>query len=89
MTDLGLAHELLELGPDDVDVDRDAGVLEREQADAQAALDELRPVVGRALGQERGERRVVDDEAVDDDAVAVEADTRRRCRSGPARPDGA
>ena len=63
MTDLGLAHELLELGPDDVDVDGHAGVLEREQADPKAALDEGRPVVGRALGQERGEGPVVDDEA--------------------------
>ena len=48
----GLAHELLELAPDDVDVDRDAGVLEREEADPNGPLDELRPVVGRALGQE-------------------------------------
>ena len=49
--------ELLELGPHDVDVDRDAGVLEGEQADPQGALDERRAVVGRALGEERGERR--------------------------------
>ena len=73
---LGLAHELLELGPHDIDVDRDAGVLEREQADPQGALDEVRPVVGRALGEERGERRVVDDEAIDDDPLALEADAR-------------
>ena len=37
---LGLADELLELGPDDIDVDRHAGVLEREQADPEGALDE-------------------------------------------------
>ena len=45
----GLADELLELGADDVDVDGDARVLEREQADAQGALDERpRSAAGRS-----------------------------------------
>ena len=52
---LGLADEALELGLHDIDVDGDAGVLEREEPDAQGALDERRPVVGRALGEECGE----------------------------------
>ena len=82
LTDLGLAEELLELGPDDVHVDRHAGVLEGEQADPHGPLDEVRAVVGRALGEERGERRVRDDEPVDDDPVALDPDARRRpaCR---------
>ena len=37
-------------------------------------------VVDRALGQERGERRVGEDEALDDDAVALEADPRGQRR---------
>ena len=57
---LGLADEPLELGLHDVDVDRDAGVLEREQADPQRPLDEGRAVVAGTLGQERGEPRVED-----------------------------
>ena len=76
MTDLGLAHELLELAPDDVHVDRDAGVLEREQADAHGAADEVRPVGRRPLGEERGEGRVLDGQAVDEDAVAIQPDAR-------------
>ena len=83
---LGLAQELLELGPDDVDVDRDAGVLEREQADPEGALDESGAVVGRSLGKERGERPVVDDEPVDDDPVGLDPDARSRAEaSGPSR----
>ena len=90
----GLAHQLLELGPHDVDVDRDAGVLERQQADPEATLEERRAVVGRALGKERGERPVVDDEPLDDDPLPVEADTRRGLgrvvggRDGADRTDG-
>ena len=75
----GLADELLELGPDDIDVDRDAGVLQREQADPDGPLDEVRPIRRRALGQERGEGRVADDQALDDDPVALEPDPGRRC----------
>ena len=85
----GLAHELLELGPDDVDVDRDAGVLEREQADPQARSTSAGAVVGRALGEERGERRVVDDEPLDDDPLALEADARPGSVGSSARRDGA
>ena len=94
LTDFGLAHELLELGPDDVHVDRDAGILERQQADPEPALEKGRPVVGRALGQERSERRIVDDEALDDDPLPVEADTSRGLgrvaggRDGADRKDG-
>ena len=70
----GLADELLELAADDVDVDRDARVLEREQADAQATRDEISPVGLRPLGQEGGQGRIVNSQAVDQDPVALEAD---------------
>ena len=55
---LGLAQELLELGPDDVHVDRHAGVLEREQADPDGPLDEVRR--DRRPGARRGRRRAPD-----------------------------
>ena len=90
---LGLADEPLELAADDVHVDGDAGVLEREQADAQGALDDGRAVVAGTVGQVRGERRVAEDEALDHDAVAVDADPggqRRRLggdRAGRERAD--
>ncbi len=86
----GLAHELLELAPDDVDVDRDAGVLEREQADPDGPADEVGAVGGRSLGEERGEGRVVDGQAVDEDPLAVEADPRpgNRIRDRSDRGDG-
>ena len=71
---LGLADHPLELGADRVDVDGHAGVLERDQADAQGALDERTPIPRRALPQERGEGRVRQGQALDDDAVALEAD---------------
>ena len=83
---LRLAHELLELGPDDVDVDGHAGVLEREEADPDRSLHELRPVRGGTLGEEAGQGPVVDDEAVDEDPLGVEPDV-VACRLGH-RPDG-
>ncbi len=73
---LGLAEHPLELGPDGVHVDGHAGVLEREQADAQGALDERAPIPRRALPQERGEGRVRQGQAVDDDPVALDTDRR-------------
>ena len=75
---LGLAQDAFELGSDDVDVDGDPGVLERDQPDAQGALDECRPIVGRTFGERRGEHRVVEDEAVHDDPVAQHLDAGRR-----------
>ena len=79
---LRLAQELLELGPHDVHVDRHAGVLEGEEADPDGALDEVGAVVGRALGEERGERLVLHDQMVDDDAIALDADAGRGDRRG-------
>ena len=73
---LCLADHPLELGPDRVDVDRHARVLERDQADAQGPLDERTPIPRRALPQERGEGRVRQGQAVDDDPVALEPDRR-------------
>ena len=73
---LRLADHPLELGADGVDVDGHAGVLEREQADAQGALDERAPIPRRALPQERGEGRVRQGQAVDDDPVALDTDRR-------------
>ena len=84
----GLTDELLELGPDDVDVDRDAGVLEREQADPQRAPDELGAVIGRALGEERGQRRIVEDQPLHDDPVTLDADTRGSRRGVRPGDDG-
>ena len=75
---LGLAQDAFELGPDDVDVDAHAGVLERDQPDPQGAFDERRPIVCRPLGERRRERRVVEDEAVHDDPVAQHLDAGRR-----------
>ena len=69
---LGLADHPLELGPDGIDVDRHPGILERDQADAQRALDERAPIPRRALPQERGEGRVRQGQALDDDPVAFE-----------------
>ena len=71
---LRLAEELLELRPDDVDVDRDAGVLQREQPDLQRPLDERRAILGGSLREEDSEPRVTDDEALDDDPVRLDAD---------------
>ena len=46
LSDLGLAHHGLELAPHDIDVERGAGVLQGQQADAERARDERRAVVG-------------------------------------------
>ena len=70
----GLADELLELGPDDVDVDRDARILEREQADPDRPLDQVGAIVHRSLAQERREGRIADHEALDHDPLALEPD---------------
>ena len=94
---LGLAQHAFELGADNVDVDAHARVLERDQPDPQGALDESRPIVGRAIGERRGERRVVEHEAVHDDPVAQHLDAGRRIggrrerdeRSGFHGPNGA
>ena len=51
---LRLADHPLEFGPDGVDVDRHARVLEGEQADPQRALDEAGALGCRALAEERG-----------------------------------
>ena len=84
----GLGDELLELAAHDVHVHRRRGVLEREQADAQRALHHGRAVRGLALGERRGQHPVREDEALDDDAIAVDADLRapRRCVRAAASP---
>ena len=65
--------KLLELAPDDVDVDRRRRVLEGQEADLQGALDHGRALVGLALGERRGEDRVREGESLDDDPGAVDA----------------
>ena len=70
---LGLAHELLELGPHNVHIDRDAGILERQKANPEGAFDQVDAAGGRSLGQESGQPCVPDDGALDDDRVAVDA----------------
>ena len=74
---LGLAQDAFELGANNVDVDAHPRVLERDQPDPQGALDKSRPIVGRAIGKRRGERRVVEHEAVHDDPVAQHLDAGR------------
>ncbi len=71
---LRLPDQLLELRPDDVDVHGDAGVLEREEADLQRALDERRPLIDGPLREERCQSGVADDEALDHDSVRVDVD---------------
>ena len=84
---LRLADQALELGLDHVDVDRHARVLERDEPDPQGALDEGGLVVARSFGEEGGEAVVGDDQALDDDAIAIEADAGRQGR-GLAAGDG-
>ena len=83
-----LGDELLELAPDDVDVDRGRRVLEGQQADAQGTLDDGRALAGLALGERRGEDRVREDEALDDDPVAVDAHRDAVCRAAAAAAIG-
>ncbi len=68
------AEQLLEFVADDVDVDRDGRVLKGRQADPKGTLDERRAILGLALGDDRRQGRVSDDEAFDDDPLAVDAD---------------
>ena len=72
-----LADELLELRANDVHVDRHAGVLEGEQADPDGPLGEVDAIRHRALGHEGGQGWVADDQAIDDDAVALDPDASR------------
>ncbi len=65
-----------ELGADRVDVDGHAGVHEGGQADLEGALDEAGALLGGALGDEGGEAGVDEDQALDDDAVALDRDAR-------------
>ena len=71
---LRLADHPLELRADGVHVDRDPGVLQRDQPDPQRTLHERTPIPRRALPQERGEGRVRQGQALDDDPVAFQAD---------------
>ena len=71
---LGLADHPLELGAHGVDVDGHARVLQCDEPDAQRALDDRTPIPRRALPQERGEGRVRQGQALDDDPVALEPD---------------
>ena len=81
----GPGQEAVELAPDRVHVDRDAGVLERDQPDPQGALDEGRPIVGGALRDEPGQPRVDQHEPFDDDGLAVEPNRAVRARALVAR----
>jgi len=56
-------QELLELVADEVDVDAQARVLERRQADPQGTLDEGRAILRLAIRDDRRKARVADDEA--------------------------
>ena len=85
----GLADELLELGPDDVHVDRDAGILEGQQADPDGALDQVGSVVGAARSRRNGSQgRVADDQALDDDPVASSRTRVGGVASASAMDDG-
>ena len=60
----------------------------------QGALDERRPILRGAFAEDGGERRVADDEPVDDDPVRVDVDVRGgrelddSCFHGPDRRGG-
>ncbi len=69
---LGRAQEAGELGADGVDVDGHAGVHEGGQADLEGALDDARTLLGGALGDEGGQAGIDEDQALDDDAVALD-----------------
>ena len=73
---LGLAQEAGELGPDGVDVDGHAGIHEGGHADLEGALDEAGALLGGALGDEGGQAGIEEDQALDDDAVALDRDAR-------------
>ena len=83
-----LADQLLELGPDDVDVDRDAGILERQQADPDGAFDQFASVICGSLAQERRQRWVVNDQPFHDDPFALQANPRRGRGTGLGMDDG-
>jgi len=55
----------LELGPHRIHVDRDPDALDRGEADPQRPLDQRGPFLDRAIGHERCQRRVVEDEMLD------------------------
>ena len=83
---LGLAQEAGELGADGVDVDGDAGVHEGGHADLEGALDEAGALLGGALGDEGGQAGIDEDQALDDDAVALDRDAGGAVGGGsPAR----
>ena len=91
-----LGDQLLELPPDHVHVHRRRRVLEGQEADAQGALHDRRPLGRVTLGERRSERSVREHETLDDDAVSVDADRRRpgcgpcglRCRTGQGEESG-
>ena len=85
---LGLAEEGGELGPHGVDVDRHAGVHQGGQADLEGALDEDGALLGGAIGDEGGQAGIDEDQAVDDDAVALDRDAGARGGGGGARRRG-
>jgi hypothetical protein len=76
----------------DVHVERRRRVLEREQADPNRPLEEGRTVRRVAFREGCGEGRVRDDEALDDDPLALDADLGRgagmRDRCGERRRQG-
>ena len=85
---LGLANQLLELGAYDVHVDRDPGVLERQQSDPKGSLDEVRSVIAGAFREVCRKGRIVQDQALHHDPVAIDADTRTGRRHIRAGDDG-
>ena len=84
---LRLAQQPLELGPDRVHVDRHADALDRRQADPQRAFHEQGPLLGRAIGHERCQRRVVQHEVLDDEPIRLDPDGGRTGRLGRERDE--
>ena len=78
-------NERIELAAHHVDVDRRAGILQGVQADAQRTLDQLSPIVRRALLDEGSERTIRQAQTLDDDDVVLNADGQplRRRRRDP------
>ena len=82
---LRLGEERFELAPDDVDVDADAGLLERSEPDSERALDQRGPIVRRPFRDERGSRGIEERDPLQNDSIADHLDPRRRRQGGIGR----
>ena len=73
---LRLAHQAFELASHDIHIERDAGILECREPDAQGTFQQRGPVLLRSLSDERREMCVGEHEALDGQPVVVDPDDR-------------